>query len=163
MPTHEELNRSGMDFYKQGKFAEAIEAYEAAIALKPDHVPSYINLTLAYLKKSRPDDALRVAVKAAELAPANGAVRNNLGNAQNAKGRWNEAATAYSRAWDIDKSQLNAIFMAGALCMDNGVDAKAIGFLKDYLAAAPAEHPRRKEAEERLATLEGGSSLIQRY
>jgi tetratricopeptide (TPR) repeat protein len=163
MPTPEELNRAGMDFYKQGKYSEAIEAYESAIALKPDHVPCYINLTHAYNKKGRPDDALRVALKAAELAPANGAVRHNLGNAQNAKGRWNEAVSAYSRAWEIDKTQINSIYMAGALCMDNGLDAKAVGFLKMYIAAAPADHPRHKEAEERLANLEGGSPLIQRY
>ncbi len=163
MPTPEELNKTGMDLYKQGKYTEAVAAYEEAIAAKPDYVPCYINLSLAYNKKARLDDAIRVMNAAVERAPRNGAVRYHLGNALNNKGRWNEAVTEYVRAWDMDKAQLNAPFFAGSLLMDNGVDAKAIALLKAYLSTAPADHPRRQEAEERLKHLEGGSSLIQRY
>ena len=163
MPTPEELNKAGMDFYRAGKYPEAIEAYEAARALKPDHVPTLMNLSLAYVKKGRPDDAIRVSQKAVELAPSNGAVRYNLGAAFNAKGLWNEAVSAYTKAWELDKSQVNALFMAGSQCMDHAVDAKAKEFLKNFLAVAPADNPRRKEAEERLQILEGGSSLISRY
>lgn len=163
MPTPEELNKTAIEAYKAGKYAEAITSCEEAIGQKPDYVPCYINLTLAYIKKGKQDDALRTAVRAAELAPNNASVRNNLGNAQNAKGRWNEAVTEYLRAWEIDKAQFNALFNAAALLMDNAVDAKALETLKTYLEKAPADHPKRKEAEERLRLLDGGSSLIKRF
>jgi len=163
MPTPDELNKTGMDFYKLGKFPEAIEAYEAAIAARSDFVPCYMNLSLAYAKKGRPDDAIRVSQKAMELAPSNGAVRYGLGGAFNAKGLWNEAVTAYVKAFELDKTQINSLYMAGCQCMDHGIDAKAKEFLKNFLDIAPADNPRRTDAQERMQVLGGSSSLISKF
>ena len=163
MPSPEELNRSGMDFYKQGKFAEAVQAYEEAIAQRPDYAPCYINLSLALLKRGKPDDALHAAQRALDLSPQTGAVRYHFGNALLAKGRWNEAVTEYARAWELDKGQINALFLAGTLCMDHGVTAKAIELLKSFLVAAPPDHPKRGEAEESIRVMERGTTGISRY
>lgn len=163
MPTPEELNKAGMEAYKAGRYPEAIEAYEQAIAAKPDYVPCYMNLSLAYAKKGRPDDAIRVSQKAVELAPANGSVRYGLGGAFNAKGLWNEAVSAFTKAYELDKTQVNALYMAGCQCMDHAIDAKAKEFLKTFLASAPADNPRRKDAEERMQILEGSSSRISKF
>jgi len=97
-----------------------------------------------------------------ELAPGNGSVRYGLGGAFNCKGLWNEAVTAYTKAYELDKTQLNALYMAGCQCMDHAIDAKAKEFLKTFLASAPADNPRRKDAEERMQVL-GGSSLISKF
>src|SRR5688572_20027386 len=58
VPTPEELNRAGLEAYKAGDLARAIEAWEAAVAAHPGHAPGLINLSLAYVKKGRPDDAI---------------------------------------------------------------------------------------------------------
>jgi len=163
MPTPEELNRTGMEFYKLGKYAEAVQAYEAAIAQRADYVPCYINLSMACLKRNKPDDALHAAQRAVDFAPQNGAVRYQFGNALSAKGRWNEAVTEYARAWELDKNQINALFLAGTLCMDHGISAKAVELLRSFLAASPPDNPKRGEAEESIRTLERGTTGISRY
>ncbi len=150
-----------MDLYKAGRYAEAQSSYEAAIQQKPDYVPCYLNLSLACLKRGKVDDAVHAMEKAVALASTTGAVHYHYGNALNAKGRWNEAVTEYARAFEMDKAQVNGLLLAAALCADHGVAAKAKELAKAFLAAAPADHPRRAEAEQMAGG--GGSSLIQRY
>lgn len=163
MATAEELNKSGMELYKAGKHADAIVAYEEAVALKPDYAPCYINLIFAYLKRNRPDSAVHAAQRALALAPQAGQAHYAYGNALNAKGRWNEAVTAYVRASELENSQVGALVLAGNLCMDHGLTPKAIELWKKFLSAAPAEHPKRKETEEQLQQAEHGPKLISKY
>ncbi len=151
MPTPEELNRTGMEAYKAGNLALAIESWEAAVAANPGYAPCLINLSLAYVKKGRPDDAVRAAQQAVELAPKHGASRHQLGNALAAKGRWNEAVTEYLRAHELDPTQLTSLANAGIQFLDHGMEARALEIMNKFLAAAPAEHPRRKEIEEQVA------------
>jgi tetratricopeptide (TPR) repeat protein len=163
MPTPEELNRTGMEFYKSGLLPEAIAAWEGAVAQKPDFVPCHINLSLAFLKKSRPDDAIRAAQKAVDFAPHHGACHFHLGNALSAKGRWNEAVTAYARAFELDRLQLNALILAGALLLDHGLEDRALEFWKRFLAAAPADHPKRLEVQTEVAAYESRKPLIRKF
>ncbi len=163
MATPEELNKSGMELYKAGKYAEAVAAYEEAVALKPDYAACYVNLTLGYLKRNRPDDAVHAAQRAVALAPQAAQGHHYLGNALNAKGRWNEAVSAYVRAFELDKAQCGNLVLAGNLCMDHGLTPKAVELWKQFLVAAPADHPKRNEAEEQLQQVGGGSRLISKF
>ena len=158
-----DLLKAVMPGHKAGKHADAIVAYEEAVALKPDYAPCYVNLTFAYLKRNRPDDAVRTAQRALAVAPQAGQAHYALGHALNAKGRWNEAVTAYVRASELEKVQVGALVLAGNLCMDHGLTPKAIELWKQFLTAAPAEHPKRKEAEEQLQQAEQGPKLISKY
>jgi len=151
MPTPEELNRAGLDAYKAGNLAAAIEAWEGAVAAHPGYAPGLINLSLAYVKKGRPDDAIRAAQQAVELTPKHGASRHQLGNALAAKGRWNEAVTEYLRAHELDPAQLVSLANAGVQLLDHGLEAKALETMNRFLALAPADHPRRREIEEQVA------------
>lgn len=163
MPTAEELNKSGMERYKAGKYAEAVEAYEQAVAMKPDYAPGYLNLAMAYIKKNRPDDAVHAAEKSVSLAPQAGAAHHVLGNALSTKGRWNEAVSAYARAHEVDPKQILSLLNAGILLVDHGMSAKGVELIKRFLADAPADHPRRKEAEDQVKQAEGASSFIKKY
>ena len=140
-----------MEAYKGGDLAGAIEAWEAAVAANPAYAPCLVNLSLAYVKKQRPDDAIRAAQKAVELAPKHGPTRHQLGNALSSKGRWNEAVTEYLRAFELDPAQLNSLANAGIQLLDHGMEAKALEVMNRYLAAAPPDHPRRKDIEEQVA------------
>jgi tetratricopeptide (TPR) repeat protein len=163
MPTPEELNRTGMELYKSGRLPEAIEAWEAAVAQTPGFAPGYINLTLAYIKKNRPDDAIHAAEKAVSLAPHHGACHATLGNAYAAKGRWNEALTSYNRAFELDRNQLGVLVQAGFLCLDHGLESKAVEFWKRFLEAAPADHPKRAEVQADVTAYETRKPLIRKY
>ena len=163
MPTAEELNKAGMEAYKAGNFPEAVAAYEQAVQLKPDYAPCYINLTLACIKLGRLDEAISSAQKAVALAPQAGAPHYYLGNAFVAKGRWNEAVSQYVRAFEIDKAQAGGLVIAAHLCMDNGLGPKAAELCRQFLAAAPPDHPKRQDAEQLLQEAEGGSSLISKF
>ncbi len=163
MATPEELNRSGMELYRAAKYAEAITAYEQAVALKPDYAPGFINLALANMKHNRPDAAVRAAQQATALAPQVGAAHNCLGNAFNAKGRWNEAVSSYLRAFELDRNQLAGLVTAGHLCQDHGLTPNAIEFWRRFLEAAAADHPRRSEVDEQLRQAQGESGLISKF
>lgn len=161
--TPEELNRTGMEAYKAGRFPEAIQAYEEALAAKPDYVACWINLAVALTKRERFDDAIRAGQKAVALAPQLGPARYHLGNALAAKGRWNEAVSEYARAFDLDKGTVTGLALAGHLCMDHGLTQKALEFWRTFLATAPADHPRRAEVEAEMSQSSGGPSLISKF
>ena len=163
MPTPEELNRTGLEAYKAGDLTRAIEAWEAAIAAHPGHAPGLINLSLAYVKKGRPDDAIRAAQKAVEVTPKHGASRHQLGNALAAKGRWNEAVTEYLRAFELDPTQLTSLANAGVQLLDHGMEAKALEVMNRFLAAAPADHPRRQDIEGQVAAQTKMKRTVSRF
>ncbi len=163
MPTPEEFNKTGMEHYRAGRLNEAIEAYEAAVAQRPDYAACFLNLSLAYLKKNRGDDAVNAARRASDLAPQAGQARLHLANALSARGRWNEAVSEYVRACDLDKNQFVGLLLAANLLMDHGVDAKAIELWQKFLAAAPPDHPRRAEAEEQLKQAQSGETPFAKF
>jgi tetratricopeptide (TPR) repeat protein len=163
MATHEELNKTGMEHYRAGRYLEAIEAYESAISQRPDFAPCHLNLSLAYLKKGRIDDAIHSAERVVELAPQAGQARYNLANALSAKGRWNEAATEYLRTFEIDRTLAVSLLLAANLLFDHGVNVKAIELWKRFLSAVPPDHPRRKEAEEQLRLAEGREQPFSKF
>ena len=163
MATPEELNKAGMDFHKAGRYAEAVAAYEEALAGRGDYAACWVNLALAQLKRGRPDEAIRAAERAVGLAPQAGQARFQLASALSAKGRWNEAVTEYTRAADTDPAQCASFLFAGNLCMDHGLAAKAVELWKRFLSAAPADHPRRTEAEEQVRSAESGPGLISKF
>jgi len=163
MATPEELNRIGMEHYKAGRLAEAAAAYEEAVAARPEYAPCWLNLTYAYNKLGRPDDAVRAAQRGVALAPQVAAAHTCLAGAQVGKGRWNEAVSEYVRAFELDRSQFGGLATAGHLCMDHGITAKAVEIWTMYLSAAPADHPRRAEVEGELRSASGGPGLISKF
>jgi tetratricopeptide (TPR) repeat protein len=163
MPTPEELNRAGLEHYKAGRYAEAAEAFRAAVAAAESYPPGWVNLALALIKIGKHDDAIRAAQRAVELVPRYGGAHYQLGNAFAAKGRWNEAVHEYLRAWELDPTQLNAPVLAGHLLLDHGMSEKALDIWKRYLAAAPPDHPKRAEVEAEIARASARPPAISKF
>lgn len=157
------MNKAGMEHYKAGRYAEAVSAYEEAVAARPDYAPCYVNLTLALLKRNRPDDAVRTAQQAVRLAPRAGAAHYHLGNAFSAKGRWNEAVTEYVRAFELDGTQITGLVAAGHLLLDHGLTPKALELWKKFLKIAAPDHPRCAEVEDEIRRAEGRPGLISKF
>lgn len=90
------------DLYLQGQLAEAIAAYEQAIALEPDDVLLYIPLARLLTLEGRVVEAVRRAQQATKIAPENARAWAILGMAYDWSGNVPEAINACKHAIEID-------------------------------------------------------------
>ena len=81
----------GNRFSAEGKFEEAVRAYQKSIDQNPLAPVAHYNLGIAYKNLRQLDKAAKVLKKAVELAPTNLDIRLTLGNIYNRKERWAEA------------------------------------------------------------------------
>jgi TonB family protein len=91
-----ELNNQGDEFYDQGKYDEAVAAYQQAINLKPNYAEAYLNLGDAYSALQRNEEALAAYKKALRFKPNYGEAYIGLGDAYLALGKNEESEEAYS-------------------------------------------------------------------
>ncbi|KAJ7125062.1 hypothetical protein C8R44DRAFT_914588 [Mycena epipterygia] len=96
---------AGNAFYKDGRYAEAIEKYTAAISLAPNSAALYGNRSIAYLKSTPPalDLALADAQKATEVEPKWGKGYARLGEALQTLERDEESAKAFEQAVEFSQ------------------------------------------------------------
>jgi hypothetical protein len=93
---------SGKDLAKQGKFAEAIKAYEIAIKLNPNYVWTYFDLGKAHSKLGNLEGAKKAYEKAIELKPDYIWSHNFLGDILSKKGFYLSARKYYRKALKIE-------------------------------------------------------------
>ncbi|KAJ6558415.1 thioredoxin-domain-containing protein [Mycena vulgaris] len=106
LPEEAEAAKSaGNAFYKEGRYAEAIEKYTAAISLAPTSAALYGNRSIAYLKSIPPDLdlALADAQKATEVEPKWGKGYARLGEALQAMEKDEECAKAFEQAVELSQ------------------------------------------------------------
>ena len=70
------LQRLGMAAMNQNDYPLAIQCLEKAVQLEPDHVPSIVNLGIAYIRAERVGEALRWVEEAERLMPDHPRVQN---------------------------------------------------------------------------------------
>ncbi|KAF7315205.1 Thioredoxin h [Mycena indigotica] len=106
LPEAAEAEKSaGNDLYREGKYAEAIEKYGAAIAIAPTSAALYSNRSIAYLKLEPPnhDLALADAQKATEVEPKWGKGYVRLGEALQSLEKNEEAVKAFEQAVELSQ------------------------------------------------------------
>ena len=81
----------GNRFSSEGRFQEAIRAYQKSIDQNPSAPVAHYNLGIAYKNLRQLDKAAKVLDKAVELAPTNLDIRLTLGNVYNLQERWTDA------------------------------------------------------------------------
>jgi tetratricopeptide (TPR) repeat protein len=57
LTSSDSFKKSGDEFFKQGKFNDAIQCYKKAIEINPDFIPAWNNLGFAYFKIGQLDNA----------------------------------------------------------------------------------------------------------
>jgi len=121
----------GIQFYQQGKFDEAIEAFEGVIINKPDFAEGYYNLGMAYLRQGDPDRAIEVIGKAIELKPDFVEAYFGIGQAYIDKGEEEQATEIFKKAVAINPSDAKIYVNLGALYFSANRDDLAMeAFLK---------------------------------
>lgn len=96
------------ELYLQGQLAQAIIAYEQAIALDPGDVLLHIPLARLLALEGRPVEAMRLAQQAVEMAPENARAWAVLGMAYDWNGNVPEAIDACKRAIELDPTYAEA-------------------------------------------------------
>jgi serine/threonine-protein kinase len=93
----EPLVRLGAFDYRQGRYAEAVTAFESARGLAPDHTRVYSNLAAVYHQLDRTDEAAAVLQRSLEIAP-DSLTYSNLGTLLYFQGRYPESVAAFERS-----------------------------------------------------------------
>ncbi len=121
----------GVQFYQQGKFEEAIEAFEDVIINKPDFAEGYYNLGMACLRQGDPERAIEVIHKAIELKPDFIEAYFGLGQAYIDKGQEEGATEIFKKAVAINPNNAKIYVNLGALYFSTNRDDLAMeAFLK---------------------------------
>ncbi len=101
-------NNLGVILSDRGKTADAIECFEAALRIKPDHANAHYNLGNALEKIGRPDDALEQYRAALEVRPQYVDAETAYAMTLDAQGKWNAALEHFTRALAIDADNAGA-------------------------------------------------------
>ncbi|WP_413675480.1 protein kinase [Massilia cellulosiltytica] len=87
----------GTVYYERSDLKAAEQAFRHSIALEPDAVRSYANLSAALMRQDRADEALRVLQQGLQVRPS-GSLYTNLGNILFLRGDYVGAADAFKNA-----------------------------------------------------------------
>jgi tetratricopeptide (TPR) repeat protein len=134
------LHLLGQVRLKLGRFAEAREPLERAVAFLPRDTAAQINLAGCLGQLGQHDAALSTLDRAARLKPGDAAIAYNRGRALEALGRTDDAEHAYDEALSIDHRLIPALSARASLLAARGDWVGALGDLDRALASRPGEH-----------------------
>jgi len=127
----------GIVLSEQGKTDQAIDHYQRAIALRPDHAKAHYNLGRLLADQGQFDDAIAHYKKAVAINPADAEAQNNLGVTLLRIGRADDAIVHYQKALEIRPNYAEASCnLANALIAKGDFDG-AIARYTACLAAIP--------------------------
>jgi tetratricopeptide (TPR) repeat protein len=109
-------NRIGMTLGRRGRYAEAVEAFERALELKPDFAPAYHNLGLAWQGLGETAKSIAAYRRAVELDPTNVEPYCGLANVLASLGRDDEAFETMRRAVETAPTSFKGHFNYGVAC-----------------------------------------------
>ena len=105
----------GLSAWKSGEPERAMEGFDQALRLDPDHRKSLLNSARVLLETSRPREALERVERALALEPLSGDGLRLLGRTRSELGEVPEAIDAYQRALAVDDRDVWAMNNLGLL------------------------------------------------
>lgn len=106
-PPHFPAFEKALGLLQAGSLNEALPAFEAALALQPDHIPSLVNIAVVLRRLGRLEASLRYLYQALERDPRQPGMWQNLGETLRRLKRLDEAVASFKKA-----SQDQAILLA---------------------------------------------------
>lgn len=98
MASAEELSDKGMDLFAEGKYGEAVRAYEEAIAADPTFIDAHHGLAMALAESGDLERAIAAAKRLTEVAPDDALGFTCLSIFYQRSGKIAEAESAASQA-----------------------------------------------------------------
>jgi len=127
----------GNALQEQGELEEAIEAYNQALALKPDYAEAYNNMGNALKKQGKSIEAIEAYKKALALKPNYAEAYNNMGTVLQEQGELEEAIDAYKKALALKPDYAEAYYNMGNTLQEQGKLEEAMEALNKALSLKP--------------------------
>jgi len=121
------LSRLGEAYESMGKWQEAADTYQKAIALKPDAAANYNNLGNDLAKLGKVDDARAAYQKYVDLNPTDAALAwRNFGTVLYNSNRMKESIEPLQKATTLDPKNATAWLLLG-IALVNTMEFKTVG------------------------------------
>ncbi|MDB0018269.1 tetratricopeptide repeat protein [Planktomarina temperata] len=127
----------GEAWQKLGKLEEAIEAYNKALAIKPDFAAAYSNMGVALKDQGKLEEAIEAYNKALAIKPDYAEAHSNIGVTLQEQGKLEEAIEAYHKALVIKPDYAEAYNNMGVTLQEQGKLEEAIEAYNKALAIKP--------------------------
>jgi len=137
--------RSGMaeSWFRQGRYDEAIAAYQEIVSHGQPTARAYTNLGIALVGRNRDADAVDAFARAVELTPDDAGLRSNLGNSLASVGRLDAAAAEYRHAIALKAHEPSAYYGLGVVLRAQGRLHEAEEALRQAVRLDPANDDAR--------------------
>jgi tetratricopeptide (TPR) repeat protein len=109
------LRNLGVTLTKQGRAAEAVEPYQAALKQAPDLFEARFALGMLLLHVGRTSEAVESLEHAVRLRPADVSSRHCLGLALQGQGKFEQALAQYARVLELDPSHAPSLAQSALL------------------------------------------------
>lgn len=123
----------GNEYFKAGKFPDAIAQFSRALELKPDYDLAIINMANAYRRMGKDDAALAGYERYVMIDPKNAYVRYQIGEIYLDRGDHTRAEAEFAAALAIDPKLASARVATGVLAYERGQLPQAEQIFKDAL------------------------------
>ena len=132
-----ECNTQGNAWLLAHRPADAVRAYERAIALKPDYVDPHFNRGNALLRLQRNEDALASFERAITLAPGLALAHYNRGTILQALNQASKAMESYRTVLQMDPENALAHFNLGCIHLQMKQFDEALACMDQVIKRAP--------------------------
>jgi tetratricopeptide (TPR) repeat protein len=146
----------GYSLYTRGRVAQAIEHFEASLRLKPDNVPTLLNLARVEEGRGRLDEAIARLRAALEIDPTDTTVLLNLGVVYTKAGRLDDAIARFEEALRFPSPDGYLVHNGlGVALIRKGRTAEAVEHFQEAVRLRPEYRMARANLERALAMLAG--------
>ena len=131
-------NNLADSYEKLGRLDDALKEYKLIVEkIDPNYMRAYYGMGNVYLKKGKPEEAIRYYRKALKMHPKFALAYNNLGIAYDNLGRYDDAIAAYKKAIKFDPNFVKAYNNLAIVYAKKGMYKDALSALKRALELDP--------------------------
>ena len=146
-------NNLGFALKEEGRVAEAVKHYLAALRINPDFEMAHLNIGVILAGRGDNEAAIKHYKEALRIKPDFITAYINLGNVRLRQGRIADAISQYSEALRLDPDSEQAYNGLGAVMIRTGRIEKAIEFFQKALQLKPDYRDAQNNLKNTLAAM----------